>query len=307
MSRNEWDVYKPKHTFLDAEIAFYRRMAWRIVFVGFASAGWGIYKLYNDLAALGSYLQGASGSLFALAGLIFIYVAFLGQKQQVIIQNEQSRAQWEKQREEEDRQEQFYKQQSKAIEAQQKQFAAQQENLKRQAFESHFFKLLALHNSIVGDLRMLAGKDEFTGRNVFFFLGKKLNEVFRATLFTQPNGTTEDTEDGAIEIYELVFGAHPNVLGHYFRNFYHIIKFVDESDVVDKKRYTSIARAQLSSSEHILLFYNGLSGYGKVRFKRLIEEYALLENMGPDILVNPKHRTAYSPKSIWRRCGVVSL
>jgi hypothetical protein len=37
--------------------------------------------------------------------------------------------------------------------------------------------------------------------------------------------------------------------------------------------------------------------YGSERFKPRIEEYALLENMGPGLLMNPKHPTSYSPKA----------
>ena len=47
----------------------------------------------GNLSSLGSYLQGAVQSLWSLAAFLFIYVAFLGQKQQLIIQNEQLKAQ----------------------------------------------------------------------------------------------------------------------------------------------------------------------------------------------------------------------
>jgi hypothetical protein len=46
-----------------------------------------------------------------------------------------------------------------------------------------------------------------------------------------------------------------------------------------------------------MLHYNGISTYGEAKFKRLIEEYALLENMGPGLLMNPKHPTSYSQKA----------
>jgi len=89
--------------------------------------------------------------------------------------------------------------------------------------------------------------------------------------------------------YQKFYSKHANDLGHYFRALYHLIKFVDESDFVDKsdiegrRRYTSIARAQLSIHELGLLFYNGVSSYGD-KFKPLIEKYGLLEPFDHDLL-----------------------
>jgi len=43
--------------------------------------------------------------------------------------------------------------------------------------------------------------------------------------------------------------------------------------------YTNIVRAQLSSQELLLLFYNALSDLGNEKFKPLIEEIALLKTV----------------------------
>ncbi len=60
---------------------------------------------------------------------------------------------------------------------------------------------------------------------------------------------------------------------------YNIIKFVKNSNVPDKHFYTNIVRAQLSSQELLLLFYNALSDLGNEKFKPLIEEFALLKTL----------------------------
>ena len=85
--------------------------------------------------------------------------------------------------------------------------------------------------------------------------------------------------------YSAFYTQHQGALGHYFRNLYHIFKFVKESPIEDKRRYTSLARAELSQYELALLFYNGISPYGE-KFKPLIEEFGLLENLNTGLLMN---------------------
>jgi Putative phage abortive infection protein len=83
----------------------------------------------------------------------------------------------------------------------------------------------------------------------------------------------------------------------------HIIKFVNESvalktesadaDYKNRRRYTSLVRAQLSAFELELLFYNGISPNGE-KFKPLIEKYGLLENFDTKHLLNPNHEDFYA-------------
>jgi len=79
---------------LEGQIIFNKWVAWILVGLGGIAAGWGLWIFRNDLSSktdlssIGSYFQGAVGSLWALAGLMFIYVAFLGQKQQLLLQRE---------------------------------------------------------------------------------------------------------------------------------------------------------------------------------------------------------------------------
>ncbi len=85
----------------------------------------------------------------------------------------------------------------------------------------------------------------------------------------------------SLTAYERLYREHQDPLSHYFRNLYHVIKFIDKSkeSLPDKDFYTHLVRAQLSTHEHLLLFYNASSRYGSEKFKPLVEKYALLENM----------------------------
>src|SRR5258707_42283 len=78
---------------LERQITWLRRAAWFTVILGFGAAGWGLFKIGHvspeQLSQLGSYLQGSVASLWSLAAFLFVYVAFLGQKQQLLLQHEE--------------------------------------------------------------------------------------------------------------------------------------------------------------------------------------------------------------------------
>src|SRR5438105_3786471 len=100
--------------------------AWTLIVVGLLCFMYGytafIGKQYllqvdrNDLAALGSFLQGTVGSLWSLAAFVFIYVAFLGQQEE--LQHNRDDA------------------------------ARQERTAVQQRFENSFFALLGLHRQL---------------------------------------------------------------------------------------------------------------------------------------------------------------
>jgi len=102
-----------------------------------------------------------------------------------------------------------------------------------------------------------------------------------------------DSRDEVLTFYEDFYNEHETLLAPYFRNLYHVIKFVKTSDIQDKRRYTSLARAQLSKHELFLLFYDCLSSQGK-GFKPLVEEFGLLEHFDKKLLLNQSHAELYA-------------
>lgn len=54
---------------------------------------------------------------------------------------------------------------------------------------------------------------------------------------------------------------------------------MDESKVPDKQKYINIIQGQLSNAELFILFYDGISVYGKKKMYPLLEKYKLLENV----------------------------
>lgn len=90
-------------------------------------------------------------------------------------------------------------------------------------------------------------------------------------------------------IYEKIYEPNRSSLGHYFRNLFHLVKFVDEykgfdalysesKEVKDLKyKYIRLIRAQLSNNELILLALNSITDFGS-EFISFIEDYKLLKN-----------------------------
>lgn len=87
-------------------------------------------------------------------------------------------------------------------------------------------------------------------------------------------------------IYETLFHRLDTYLGHYYRNLYRMVKYIDEQTFSEDKEedyrskyfYISIVRSQLSDHEIQWLFFNGLFDYGEL-FKPLIEKYSMLKNL----------------------------
>lgn len=62
------------------------------------------------------------------------------------------------------------------------------------------------------------------------------------------------------------YGGHQFKLGHYYRHLYQTVKFIDRQDVFcyrEKYEYAKTLRAQLSTPEQYLLFFNSLSKSGR--------------------------------------------
>jgi hypothetical protein len=285
------------------QTAWFTGFAWVFVALGFLAAIPGLFKLWHDgyslsnLSALGSYFQGAVGSLWALASFLFIYVAFLGQKLQLALQREElehQRVQFEIQE----------TNQAAQLKEQREQFVLQRDSIKRQNFESAFYELLRFQNQITEQMersiRVRSGGDVHSevrqGRGCFLVWYKVMVDTFRAYAKTAEQ---KKSDEFALKLYSQFYSDYHHKLGHYFRTLYHVFKFVKESDAVaasEKRRYTSLVRAQLSTGELTLLFYNCLSDYGK-KFKPLVEEFGLFEHIDESFLLDESDKAFYKPSA----------
>lgn len=160
-----------------------------------------------------------------------------------------------------------------------------QEKLARvQQFENNFFQLLNLHNQITTDLQkdgeifvravanirgiFIDGKDDGFGGTIPVAIDLEDFDQVRAVI-----------KDRYENYYYKDFDYRFN---HYFRNLYHVFKFVYQSKAVSweqKKQYAAIARAQLSQKELFVIMFNAMiEDYGYPNFLFLIKKFKILDN-----------------------------
>jgi hypothetical protein len=167
----------------------------------------------------------------------------------------------------------------------------QASTMDKQQFETTFFNMLNLHQQLVNYTEPAFGTSPaklIHGRDCFARFYQALITCFHAKV-----RDNQDQMGLHSSAYMDIYNRHQSSLGHYFRYLYHLVKFIDRSDVNDKKQYTSLIRATLSSNELLLVFYNGLNEHG-LKFKPLIERYQLLKNMPFDKLLDVNHKLLYT-------------
>lgn len=262
---------------VDNQISFYLKFAWSLIGVGFVIGLLGVVEHFMgsdmNLNVIGDYTGGVVASMWSLAGLFIIYVAFLGQKQQILHQKlELKYNQFE------------VKATRKELEGQKDQMIEQNKTLKQQRFESTFFQMVNLHHQIINGVEIIDGIEKCLGRKGF----KIAYDIFRTAVFDK-----HLTYDQIIHIYLNQYTNYQHSFSHYFRNLYRIIKFIDQSDIEDKQQYADILRAQLSPQEMLMIFYNGLTVYGEHKMKPLLEKYEMLKNMPQRSLIEFDHKRKY--------------
>jgi hypothetical protein len=113
-------------------------------------------------------------------------------------------------------------------------------------------------------------------------------------------------EDKIKVAYSLVAEYQIDEFAHYFRNLYHILRFISESDLIsdsEKQRYAKILRSQLSEVELWALFYNSITQIkikgrdnlelGCPKMGRLLQKFDMLQNLGEKNLIHPSHWAIY--------------
>lgn len=202
-------------------------------------------------------------------------------------------------------------------------FIIQNSTLKYQRFENTFFNLLSLHHQIVSGIDDIEEKSTTSEEpmNLLTFRNQINNpkliqhviingrDVFKRHYSVLIESIKKNKDKNYVDIYMKNYEHVQTDFGHYFRNLYRIIKFIDETkfeeednDFVIKYKYTSMLRAQLSDYELLWLFYNCLSPNGKYKFKPYIEKYSFFKNLPQDKLhsldlINLYEKTAFE-KSI---------
>lgn len=272
---------------LDKRINSFTKFAWVLVWFGATIFILGFILYFfncinlNKLNELGDFYSGTVTSLWSLSALFFIYVAFLGQKQQLnkqSIEIMQNQIELRMNREEQQNQ--------------RKEMKKHNETLEHQRFENTFFQLLRQHNDIINsiDLRRLSRE------TLAYYVYAQGRDCFKIFYDEEIKKKLEDVYElsNVMEKYEQFYKKRQSDLSHYFKSFYHILKFIKRGKKnIDKNYYASLLRAQASNYELILIFYNGISVYGKEKLKPLLKEYNILKSVPEDLIFHSSHHNEY--------------
>lgn len=230
--------------------------------------GFVLYDKVDATAMWGN--RGTFGDMFGSVNALFSGLAFAGIIFTVLLQRQELQLQ---------RKEIIASRDELA--GQRMQLEAQSKTFILQRFEGTFFQMLQLHSQSLSamDIRLNGGATVH-GRDCFAYLHKRLNDELE--LFARSPGETAP-EILATKAYEAFYQDWRNDLGHHFRSLYNLVKYVDKARLSgeDARFYTNLVRAQLADKEVTLLFYDGLSAYGRDKFKPLIEKYGLLKHLSP--------------------------
>lgn len=222
------------------------------------------------------------GALWSLAGLFFIYVAFLGQKGQMILQQIElmnSRLEVKYTRLELTRQKDA--------------MSAQNITLELQKFDNTFFKLMDNHVKMVADMKINVSVSHSEMGRPIEYIGEGKTcfvEIHRCLRKLIMNSKGDHSElSSVLPMYDNLYKHFGADLSYYFRNLYNIFKFINSSGIEDKKRYSNFLRAQLSPSEAVLLMYNCSSQYGIEYFKPMVIKFNLVKHFEGKTGIEKKH------------------
>jgi uncharacterized membrane protein len=238
---------------------------WVVIIIAWA-INW--YFLVGDTQHRGTFgdMFGGLNALFTgLAFATLIYTAWM-QKEELALQREELKATRDE------------------LKGQKEQLQQQSKTFELQRFETTFFSLLSTHRVLLSEININSAKGTSALRAFW-------------------KGFKADTEDNVkdidviLTVYLNSYSRNYSQLGRYFRNLYHIFKFINSSSVEDKKFYVSLVRAQLTAFEQLMIFYNCLSPLGVDKFKPLVEQYSLLNNLPINQLIDQEHKSLYADRA----------
>ncbi|MDR7866510.1 MAG: putative phage abortive infection protein [Sporomusaceae bacterium] len=241
----------------------------------------------GKLGQVSDWIGGVTIPFFTLASFIILFLAFKTQTEELGLTRQE-------------------------LSSTREQFIQQNTTLARQRFEGSYFQLLSFHHEIVnGTYYALPANGSidaplinYNGRSYYEQASIRFTQLYNGIINAgggqQPNQQTDMRY--IVDAWTSFFSEHQRFIGHYFRNLYHIVKFVDETpnsvlSPEEKYDYVRLLRAQLSSYELVLLFYNCMVGEGYDKFRPLIEKYHLFDNINTKLL--GKHWGYYGDTALW--------
>lgn len=217
----------------------------------------------SELGTAGDFLGGTTVPFLTIASILFLISTIFIQRSQLKLQHQE--------------------------------LTETQNIFRSQSFENTFFNMINLHNQIVQSISYMDTESrpresiEYNGRDYFKFATNDLiSQFYNMEKIPELNDIVKE--------YKVFYEKYQAHIGHYFRNFYHIVELIhDNKDLetyADKMKYIRIIRAQLSSYELVLLLYYALFNLEYEKdgsFLNYINEYELLHNIEKKLLIHIDH------------------
>lgn len=138
------------------------------------------------------------------------------------------------------------------------------ESAHNQNLELTFFRMMELRRSLLHDI--------VVGDQSGIYAVRRMSKDFRA----------KKAASQILSYHNDLLRRFGSLLNQYYRFNYHILKFLDDNfPFSDAYRYVQILRAQLSSSEQLIIAINATIGPGRAKMLPLINKYSLLHTI-PD-------------------------
>ncbi len=251
-----------------------------------------LYEIDNEMvSAYGTILGGVIGTIFTVIATLLIWFTYQSQKKELVETIKIARTQSETSKK-------------------------QNETLNIQKFEATFFNmsstLIEIPNTFRGSLPYV--KDMFKGTytvsksRIDIYIGKEYLENALKNLnstFEKVNNwkSMDDSTliSTASKIYDTFCDKYLSELDHYFRYFFNILKFIDNSNIENNKLYIDLLQAQLSKNELGLIFYNGIGRIGNPKLYPLLEKYNFLENLNKSVnFLHDNKQTVFYPYTTFK-------
>ncbi len=136
-------------------------------------------------------------------------------------------------------------------------------------------------------------KLEVTGRACFKFIYAEYPEGLNVKQWINNNVGSYETAEMTEENYQSLRKVMGDTFDHYFRTLYRILLFIKDSDMSGvseekqakmREHCADMLRAQLSTYELAMLYYNALYPDFRSTSKSLFEDFCLFDNLDPNIL-----------------------
>lgn len=254
-----------------------------VLFVLFA---WGVtwFSMWDiDLETRGTF-----GDMFGGLNALFSGLAFAGVIIAIVLQTKELELQ--RQELEETRAE---------IRGQKEQLEAQAATMKKQAFETAFFRLLQNLGNIVGvtTLNTPTGNDYSSHHAFEMFFTYVVPDYYAQN--TSPENSIEDNARNAFlkinDVVRFPFDPALDMIAS-------LLIIIDSEDSIKKEVYFNLVMSSLTDYEKTMLFYFGVS-YGPADVKTIIEKNHLMRDLKIETLINTDDFELYD-KNAYKRVEI---